>query len=130
MAMIDLNDTLISDLHKDARGYRPRNLPQYMEEVEFTALWDGLIEELDEGMERDRRRNLKAQRTLEEALTMYQTRYNISRGDALRWVWEAEGDEDGDVGYWMYNTGITYDLEASYMAELQAEGIRCYSSAY
>ena len=131
--MIDLSDTLISDLHKDARGYRPRYLPTHMEEGEFQALWDGLTEELDENMELERANMLDAQREYETRISRLEAAYGIARPTAMRWDMEAETDGDRepcDVGYWLFNQGMAYDLERAYHAEFKAAGIEAYTSAF
>lgn len=128
--MIDLSETLISDLHKDARGYRPRDLPQFMEESEYNALRDSLIVELEESMEFERESELRAQRAYESRIARYQEQFGVDRATAQRWDWQAEfgEQEQPDVGYWIFLNGMSYDLESMYRDELRGAGLTVFSS--
>lgn len=126
---------LISDLHKDARGFRPG--AAYMEMfnekpyAEQQGVWDALCEELAEREARDRQNELTAQRTYEVRIAGMMSDYSISRADAMRWIIEADevdiagaleqhGDASQEIEHFFYNQGIAFQLFPMYVAEITA----------
>lgn len=121
--MIPVSETLLSDMHKDAYGYRPGGLyPEFMTEDEVNAEYEQLQIVIYDEMAREARRELRAQRALESRITCYMLDYGINRGTALRWEWEGDG-ELRDLGYWAYDMGISYELIPMYFAELSNAGV-------
>jgi hypothetical protein len=97
------DEKIVSDLHKDARGFRPS---EYFWE-EWTqcgddnrqAMWDSLLRELEETMAEDRRREAQALADFGQQIID-----NINRGadsieSAIRWILEAEGIGGYDLHY-------------------------------
>ena len=125
---ITFADSLLSDMHKDAFGSRPRGVyPDVMTMDEYHAYADRLQEIILSNMDWEREREIAAQRSLESRVARYQEQFNIDRGTALRWEIEAAtGDSPNhgvDVGYWAYLTGISYDLAPMYRDELAGAGV-------
>lgn len=110
------DERLVSDLHKDARGYRPRELfwEEWNNSSDFDrqAIWDGLLEESRAEMERERAADAAA-------LVAFQKRIadTIALGardevTALKWIFEAEQFDDFDLRYGpeyvAYHFGLSY----------------------
>lgn len=105
------DDSLISDLHKDAYGFRPsaafwhdwNNKTPEQKQME----WEYLCSELEREEERQRKLQEKALDEWSSRMHEYSRRYGITLADAVRWDMEAH-DAVGDVGYYCYKLGISY----------------------
>ena len=109
--MIDFNaqanDLCLSDMHKDAYGYRPRinfNDGTWTQEsfdtfVERTGA--ALRFEIEESKIRDAERKAD----FESRISGYCTDFGITRETAMRWDMDAS-DCDGDVDYYLYLQGM------------------------
>jgi hypothetical protein len=107
---------IVSDLHKDARGYRPD--AYFWEEWNQCgddtrqAMWDNLIRELEDTMAEDRRREAVALARFEDLLA--RTRQAGAGDDetAVRWILEGEGFEEHDywygADYCAFHFGLNY----------------------
>jgi len=114
--MYTFNENIVSDLHKDARGYRPT---EYFWE-EWTqcgddtrqAMWDNLCRELEETMDRQRQVEAQAALTLCERLEQMYALGAKSEVQALKWIMEAEEFSDLDLqygaSYFCYHFGLSY----------------------
>ncbi len=108
--------SIISDLHKDATGFRPRaDFWQVWEEsncVQKQKIWDELVAELDEAVAREKQEQAEAIQKFEE---MIQTNISLganSRQAAIRWIIQSLGENVGnDAGYACYILGIPYEME-------------------
>lgn len=99
----NFDENTVSDLHKDARGYRPR---EYFwaewnnaTDMDRQAIWDGLIRELNAEIERER--SMEAQAILSFQARICETRALGAATDeeAVRWILEAEGLDEHDLAY-------------------------------
>ena len=111
--MFTFDDQTVSDLHKDARGFRPH--AAFMEgwnssdDENKQAIWDGLIRELE------RHQAWEAMRE-REALSEFQGELEIliesgagDRQTALRWMTETETFHNSQsVEHWVFNRGILF----------------------
>jgi len=120
--MIAFADTLLSDMYKDAYGFRPRNYPEFMTEDEVNAEYDHLEHVINCELLLEQQRELCAQRELEGRLARYMYEWDVNRSTALRWEWEGDGEER-DLGYWAYQMGISYYLVPMYLDELRNAGV-------
>ena len=112
------DDSIVSDLHKDAHGHRPREgfwtrWNSYTDEQKQYE-WDCLIRESEESAEREKFMQ-------EEALTAFEARVaqgmeaGATRTQAIRWILQAEGLEDErDAGFICYSLGLSYDHESMF----------------
>lgn len=112
------DETILSDLHKDAHGFRPRE--SFWERwnrstpSEKQVIWDGLLADLDAEMERERRAKNLAHAAWEADI---QRLISVGAGDratAIRWDMAAVDAYNGhvpDVGYYCYLRGIDYGNE-------------------
>ena len=111
--MFTYDDNTISDLHKDARGFRPSR--EFFETWEFAdadtrqAIWDDLIEELDETMAREKEEQQLAIAEFEHRV-METIRHGAGdRKTAIRWIVDGL-DVDGDYSYACYKLGLPYEM--------------------
>jgi hypothetical protein len=114
--MYTFDENIVSDLHKDARGYRPT---EYFWE-EWTqcgddtrqAMWDNLCRELEETMDRERKAEARAALALTERLEQMYELGAKTEVQALKWIMEAEEFDDSDLrygaSYFCYHFGLSY----------------------
>lgn len=134
MTTYTFDEAIVSDLHKDARGFRPGQL--WWEAWIFAgpdrkqAIWDNLCEELNQSIEREAREQSEAYSRLMARLadTIRLGAKNITQ--ALVWVMQAEDFSEVDLrygpDYFAYHFGIAYEAAREWlpvkqaMAELEA----------
>jgi hypothetical protein len=126
---------LISDLHKDARGFRPGTwfMDQFndLPHDEKERVWDSLVKELVENEREETIRALDAQRQFEHRINDLMTDFGINRVTAFRWTIDAAGliddvrraeDSHGDasqeIEHYLWNEGIDFQLFPAYTAEI------------
>jgi len=114
--MYTFDENIVSDLHKDARGFRPT---EYFWE-EWTqcgddtrqAMWDGLIRELNETMDRERLAQDMAMMQLHQRIQGTMLLGAKDEVQALKWIMEAEEFDDCDLqygpSYFCYHFGLSY----------------------
>jgi hypothetical protein len=131
---------LISDLHKDARGYRPS--ASFI--TAFTAdsqadqqeVWDSLCLELSTREAHDARQEINSQRVFETRIAGMVADYNIDRATAFRWDMAAfdidvfDGDLEAvvtagfpveqEIEFYLYQQGIACKMYPMYVAEITA----------
>lgn len=110
------DENIVSDLHKDARGFRPREYfwAEWNNSNDFDrqAIWDGLCRELSETMDRERQAEARAALALTERLEQMYELGATSEVQALQWIMEAEEFDDYDIqygpSYFCYHFGLSY----------------------
>lgn len=116
MTTYTFDENIVSDLHKDARGYRPTTIwweiwDSYSNDEKQTE-WDLLCNELKETMAEDNRREtemlLAFNRRVEDAIALGAA----TQKDAIRWIIESEGYDEFDLQYGA--DYVAYDLGLSY----------------
>jgi hypothetical protein len=111
---------LISDLHKDARGFRPDNrIYEAMSDDDLGSAWDRLCVELEETMARESNEKKAAFDEWNLRIETMMQDHEIDRGTALRWDMDGM-DTQGDVGFYCYKLGIDYEHEHQINADLKA----------
>jgi predicted Fe-S protein YdhL (DUF1289 family) len=110
------DENIVSDLHKDARGFRPT---EYFWE-EWTQMpdqfkqkiWDSLCQELEETMDRERRAEADAMIALHQRIQGAMLLGAKDEVQALKWIMEAEEFDDCDLrygpSYFCYHFGLSY----------------------
>lgn len=114
--MYTFDEQIVSDLHKDARGFRPsqswwemwnESHPSRKQEI-----WDALGEELSETMDRERQAEARAALALTERLEKMYELGATSEVQALKWIIEAEEFDDYDLrygpSYFCFHFGLSY----------------------
>jgi len=110
MSKYTYSDELISDLHKDARGFRPRegfwqswsaSSPE-MKQV----IWQGLINEMEEA---ETERLMVEQISLDKfraTLRNLMVEHRVSWVTALRWLMDAE--DEPDMEHFLWKQGLSW----------------------
>lgn len=107
-------DTL-SDLHKDARGFRPRSEAFWATFATADAdgkqaIWDGLIKEMEDRQSEELAAECLALVNFEARIDEYVALGAGNRETAIRWILQAEGlNNEYDAGYICYCLGLSYD---------------------
>lgn len=112
MATWTFDESIVSDLHKDARGYRPCGDFWTMWKEALPAakqmIWDNLLVELDAAIEREHNEEKAALASFETYLNgfIYHAKDEIT---ALRWMTDGVRIEHSqDIEGWVYDQGILF----------------------
>ena len=108
------DENIISDLHKDARGYRPVqgfwNMWNESSDDTKQDVWDMLIEELNAAMEVQRTEEENALKEFRKSLRKVMDTMNCKWNRALEVLAEAEGDNlSYDFDYFMWKQGVGFN---------------------
>ena len=105
------DEDTVSDLHKDAFGFRPSQNWwadwQSMTPVAKQMEWDSLLETLERTVAEDREQEARAVVAFEEFVTRTMKVGASDREAALRWIMESS-DCDGDWEYLCFKHGLPY----------------------
>jgi len=105
------DDDTVSDLHKDAYGFRPkRNFWSAWAAFngdQKQAVWDDLCDTAERAMEYQRAREARAVENFEQTVASLMATGARDAGMAMRWLHEAH-DTNGDDGYLEYCLGLPY----------------------
>jgi len=128
---------LISDLHKDARGFRPG--ADFM--ADFNAqtdakkqeTWDYLCEQLERRELEESMQELDAQRRFESRIQGMMTDHGIDRATAIRWEIDANdlvelmaeaielfGTAEQEVDHFLWDQGLAFQIMPMYRTEIEA----------
>ena len=113
------SNELISDLHKDARGFRPceyfweewTQSPDNVKQI----IWDNLCEEMEASMASQKEAEAQALIEFREEIRQVMNLVSCKWHDALRMLMVAEGHEvgynthDQDFDYFLWDQGIGYE---------------------
>lgn len=107
--------SIVSDLHKDAYGFRPSEgwwrLWNTMTDAERQVEWDGLLEDSKAAAEADAAREVEAIRRFEALVVRTIANGAKDRTQALDWIINGEPD----IGFVEYQHGLPY----GYISERQ-----------
>ena len=117
--MYTFNENIVSDLHKDARGFRPGQswwqMWNALGDAEKQNVWDGICDELDDEMKRE---ELEQARALAKLLDRILDTIKLGADDqktAIKWIIEAEEFSDYDLqygaDYFCYHFGLSYQVK-------------------
>jgi hypothetical protein len=114
--MYTYDENIVSDLHKDARGYRPRDVWwtywSNCTDAEKQREWDGLIYEMEESEKEEKLREQEALAQFNRDIEMYMAFGAHDRADALRWMTQNEKFyHEQDVEHLVWNLGILFTDE-------------------
>ena len=110
------DDSIVSDLHKEAYFVRPRedfwSRWDVASQDEKQAIWDDLIDSAQETARLEKQREARQVAAFEARVTSTMESGAATRADAIRWIFQAEGMEDEqDAGYVCYCMGLPYSYE-------------------
>ena len=104
---------LVSDLHKDAYGFRPS--VHYMVEWDKAspagkqAIWDGLLVDLEHEIEQEKLATARSVEIFEGMITNSMLLGAADRDTAIRWLTQAEDFKHSqDVEAWVWGHGILH----------------------
>ena len=112
--MYDFDEQTLSDLHKDARGFRPRSELFWatwatQDADGKQAIWDGLIRELDQAQAEEAQREKEALAEFKSQITAVIAAGAGNRITALRWITSTETFYHRQcVEGWVYSQGILF----------------------
>lgn len=113
---------LVSDLHKDAYGYRPTSIWwrawRDMDDAGRQGEWDRMCDLVQDGELERARSEAAAQERWEAHIAQLMSMNGIDRATALRWDMDAL-DCQGDVGYYCFQWGISYHNEQAIRQEME-----------
>lgn len=120
--MYTFDENIVSDLHKDARGYRPREYfwKEWKDSNDFDrqAIWDGLTNELNVEMARERQAQLNAEIKMHQRIQGVMLVGAKDEVQALKWIMEAEEFSDIDLqygaSYFCFHFGLSYSAEKEF----------------
>lgn len=95
---------VISDLSKDAYGFRLRLDYAAMSDAELTQTWDRFIVDMRDNDAAELAAEQHASARLTARLASLQADNGISAADALRWLMDAQGTDDW--GYFLWDMGL------------------------
>lgn len=110
------NEDIISDLHKDARGFRPTEYwwQQWdlCSDEQKQTMWDSLVDEVEQGIKQQRRDWDQAMLAMRQRIQNVMSAGAQSEVQALKWIMEAEEFSDYDLqygaDYFCYHFGLNY----------------------
>lgn len=115
MTQFTFDETIVSDLHKDAYGFRPRspfwNNWERISDVEKQAEWDSLLVALDHEMEREAAEKVAAEQRWQENIRTVTETTGASEEDAVRWLWDAEDVSEPnsqDIESFVWQQGLLF----------------------
>ena len=107
------DDALVSDLHKDARGFRPHS--DYMQDwkeassAEKQKIWDGLLRELQDSLDYEEQEKARCVDKFEMLISQTIGYGAADRETALRWLTSSENfGYDQVVEGWVWEQGILF----------------------
>jgi len=111
--MYTYSDELISDLHKDARGFRPHEAFYegwtQSDDDNKQAIWDGLCREMDRREEMEACNEAYLLAKFKEEVQSYIELGAGDRQTALRWMTQDETFyHSQDVEHWVWKQGILF----------------------
>lgn len=116
--------SVMSDLHRDARGYRPpvwfRQSWAEMSDSQLAKAYDSLYAELEAQLEYERRVEGEADRVLRARLEGLVLSYGISYKDAVRWDMQSFDVEEDDLEYWLWLNGVNSGSNIRWYKEMYA----------
>jgi len=102
---------IVSDLHKDAHGFRPREaFWSRWDAADIDgkqAIWDCLIEDLDYQVALEKREQQESIAAFEILVSAIMGEYNVSRTDAIRWMRDAD-PMYADIEHFEWDNGLPF----------------------
>ena len=121
--MYTFDESILSDLHKDARGLRPRegfwNHWNESTSDEKQKIWDGLAVELEYRWQEDQRIEAEAVAEFERELSeIMKVGRGCDRETALRWMTPIEEFQHlQDIEQWVWERGILFTALGKWAVE-------------
>ena len=111
MTKFTYDEQLFSDLHKDARGFRPGatqfNVWNDSTPADKQRIWDNLLNEMDQRFQEEKDAQAQASHDFEFRVQDLMLSGAKDRTMAIKWLHEAF-DTNGDTNYLEYHLGLPY----------------------
>jgi hypothetical protein len=112
------DETLVSDLHKDAYGFRPTagwwDCWNHQDDAGKQAAWNTLLDDLEQAHEREAQEQIAAINAFELEIATALDVGAVSREDAVRWIVQGLELDDIDMMYGgsaiCYRKGLPYRM--------------------
>jgi hypothetical protein len=122
MTVYTFDESIVSDLHKDARGYRPYSVWWEMwtasSDADKQSTWDSLLVELEWEAARERSEQAAAVKRFEGRIELLMNMVASSRETAIRWLVESmdlsENDKWYGGSYICFELGLPYDMKETF----------------
>ena len=134
--MYTFDENIVSDLHKDARGYRPSQSWWEMWNESHSSrkqeIWDDLADELEQAMALEELDQARALAKLSDRILETMKLGADDTKTAIKWIIEAEEFDDFDLrcgaSYFCFHFGLNYNVANKFpiqeaMNEMLAEVI-------
>lgn len=124
--MYTFDESIVSDLYKDAYGFRPRELFwsawNEASDEDKQGMWDVLLADLNASIEFEKAEKARSVTDFEAEVMKYIGYGAADRSTALRWMTQdADFRDEQDVEHWVWQRGLMFtDLEKSLTAEIKA----------
>lgn len=117
--MYTFDENIVSDLHKDARGYRPTvawmHAWETSTEDEKQGIWDALCDELEQAIALQELDQARAYAKLLDRILDTMKLGAEDQKTAIKWIIEAEEFDDFDLqygaDYFCYHFGLSYQAK-------------------
>ena len=110
------NENIVSDLHKDAYGYRPTagwwSIWAAFNADQKQVMWDNLIDEMNSAIEMEREQQDRALVEFRKTLKSTMALCNVDWKGALRMLMEAEEidmDNPQDFDYFLWQYDLSFE---------------------
>ena len=107
LGVVFLPCSLISDLHKDAYGFRPTHYSLWMSKEDFDVEIGNLVDESNRAYQRQQEEQDHAVVAFEVKVEEIINSGAKDRNTAIRWLMDAD-DVDGDEGFFEYHYNLPY----------------------
>lgn len=102
----EMDQSVLSDMHKDARGFRPRGAEFWaavyrMTGAEFEAMRAGLQAEIEESIKLELDAEARAVAVFEKRIAQLAAVLEIARETAIRWDKQAMDSDDESYYCWL-----------------------------
>ena len=115
--MIHFSETMLSDMFKDAHGFRPRHYKEWWTEDELKAEYDYLQRAIEDEMARQDAAEAKAEIEFEKMIAETINIGAKDRDTAIRWLMQAEDVDTRyvqDVEQFFWSLGLSYEKYTEY----------------
>jgi len=122
VGLIHVCDTSLSDMYKDANGFRPRHYKEWWTKAELEAELAHLQRVIVYEMEAERKRESEALIKFEILISRTIKHGAADRETAIKWLVDSEDLEWNvqDLQYFFWGHGLSYEIQNEWSAKLAA----------
>ena len=112
--LIHFSETMISDMYKEANGFRPKHYKEWFTQAELEAEYEYLEQEIQYAMKRERYAEKEAIKAFKKLIKETIEYGAGDRETAIRWLVQGEGldyTDAEDLKYFFWGHGLSYMLQ-------------------